>query len=557
MHLPRSRSPVVALLSALAGTPALAGAQSPPEADRDSLARAQLIGDWVGWAYLDEGGDLPLRVRIDAHTEGLRVRFDELVLRAYDLPAELSWDPPRLLITRERPTGTRITLDGALDAGTVRGRFRWGGVEGDFDLSRSPEPIARNPPERFDDLTGTYRLSAERSLVVTARPWGELLATDLGTGRFATLFPVDADVFFVGSALYVPAPVHARVRFQRNDDGEVVSVAWDEVDGASLSGSRSALVAEDVAFSSDGVRLVGTLMKPEGPGPFPAAVVLPGSNWTDREAGRRDAEILASFGMATFIYDKRGNGESGGEPTVAFDQTARDAARAVAEVADRQDVLSDQVGLAGRSRGGWFAPLAATLAPEAAFVVLFVPPAVSPAAQETTRRLNLLLERGSSDAEVDAARAMLEAAWRYAATGQGWDAFAAARELAVGAGLPEEIFEPADSADAGWEWTRLNMAYDPIPALESLDAPLLALFGEEDRNVVVSENLPAMREALQRGGHPDFELFVVPGADHGLREVVGGADLPPHRRVGFGAAGWPKVVSWLRERFDLVETGPR
>lgn len=539
-------SRILALL-ALVLTPAYAAATGGPPPDRTDI-----LGDWVGWAYLDEGGDLPLRLRIYRDADGLRVRFDELVSKRYDLPAELSWEPPRLVVTRQR-SGSRITLRGTLERGTIRGRFDWSGHEGDFQLSRSPEPIARIPPENFGGLAGIYRLSPDRSLVVTSRFWGELLVTDLGTGRYATLFPSDTDSFFVGSAMYVPAPVHARVRFRRDDEGEVVSVEWSEVDGAALSGPRSAVVEEDVAFESDGHRLAGTLLRPEGPGPFPAAVVLPGSNWTDREAGRRDAEILVSFGMAALIYDKRGNGESEGEPTVPFRQTARDAAAALARVARMEHVRADQVGLTGRSRGGWFAPLAATVAPRCAFVVLFVPPAVSPAAQETTRRLNLLRDRGFDDEQLDLARSMLEGAWRYAATGEGWDEYAAARQRAARAGLPEEVFEPAQADDPEWEWTRLNMDYDPIPTLERLDAPLLALFGEEDRNVVVEENLPAMREALERGGHPDFDLFVVPGANHGLRVVSAGGDLPLHRQVGFGSAGWPEVARWLGQRVDLVE----
>lgn len=523
----------------------------------DPVADDALLGDWAGWAYLDEGGDLPLRLRIGRNAEGLHVRFDEMVSRRYDLPARLSWEPPGLVVTRERPSGSRIVLEGTLEDGTIRGRLDWTGYAGDFDLSRAPEPVARIPPEAFADLTGIYRLSPERSLVVTSRFWGELLVTDLATGRYATLFPTDADAFFVGSAMYLPAPIHARVRFERDDDGLPISVGWSEVDGSTVSGPRSEIVEEEVTFESDGTRLLGTLLRPEGPGPFPAAVVLPGSNWSDRSAGRRDAEILVSYGMAAFVYDKRGNGASGGESTVAFRQTARDAAAALARVADMEGILPDQVGFTGRSRGGWIAPLAATMSPRSAFLVLFVPPAVSPAAQETTRRLNLLREREFTNEQVDLAHSMLEAAWRYAATGQAWTDYAGLRERALGAGLPEEIFEPADSADAEWTWTRLNMGYDPLPALEALEVPLLALFGERDRNVVVDENLPRMREALERGGHPDFELSVVPGANHGLRDVASGADLPPHRLVGFGSAGWPRVARWLSERVDLVGPGPR
>lgn len=546
--IPRTRLFPTLLLLVLFLAALAAVAEAPPPGQ-------ELLGDWVGWAYLDEGGDLPLRLRITRDRVGLDVRFDELVSRGYDLPAELTWNPPRLVVRRTRPDGSRIVLEAEVEGAAMHGRLDWSGHVGDAELSLSPLAIARVPPERFADLTGTYRLAPERSLVVTARFWGELVVTDLATGRYATLFPADRDAFFVGGALYVPAPIHAHLRFLRDDEGEAVAVEWREDDGGVLSGSRVSFREEEVEVESDGVRLAGTLVRPDRPGPLPAAVVVPGSNWTDREAGRRDAEILASFGMATLIYDKRGHGASGGEATVAFRQTARDAAAAVAFLAGRSDVRGDQVGLVGRSRGGWIAPLAATLAPDAAFLVLFVPPAVSPAAQETTRRLNLLEDEEAGAEELALAREMLEAAWRFAASGEGWDAYAEARERAAAAGLPDEIFEPAAPDDPEWRWTRLNMAYDPLPALESLSMPVLALFGEGDRNVVVADNLPAMRAALERGGHRDFELFVVPGADHGLRVVDEERDLPPHRRVGFGSSGWPRVARWLGQRLDLAAPG--
>jgi hypothetical protein len=513
-----------------------------------------LLGDWVGWAYLDSGGDLPLRLRIDTDAEGPRVRFDELVARRYDLPATLSWSPPRLVVERLRPDGSRILLEGNFDGGSVRGRFDWLGHHGDFELIQATEAISRVPPEGFADLVGTYRLSSDRSLVIGSRFWGELLLTDLATGRYATLFPIDTDSFFVGNALYVPDPAHAQLRFLRDQDGRAVAVEWREREGEILEGARTAFAEEDLTFESDGARLTGTLIRPEGTRSLPAAVVLGGSDWTDREGTRRDAEILASFGMATLIYDQRGHGASEGDEIVSFQQTARDAAAAMARLADREDVLPDQVGVTGRSRGGWIAPLAATLAPRAAFVLLFVPPAVSPADQETTRRLNLLTGDGASEGALRIARTMLENAWRYAASGDGWDAYAVARHEAEEAGLPEEVFEPGSPDDPEWEWTRLNMQYDPIPTLASLDVPLLALFGEKDENVVVSDNLPPMRAALERAGNRDFELFVVPGADHGLR-LTPDPNLPPHRRVGFGSSGWPKVARWLRQRVDLGGSG--
>lgn len=560
----RSRPLVLPLLLALSLPACLALANPSIASASEEPALSALRGDWAGWAYLDEGGDLPLRLRLENGPQGLVARFDELVTRRYDLPIQaVEWRPPELFLERRRPDGTTSRLKGELRGGALRGRLDWAGYAGDFDLTRSPERLSRIAPERYEDVEGAYRLrrpgsDEARTVVVGSRFWGELLVTDLATGRFGTLFPVDRDRFFVGAAMYVPAPIHARVSFVRDDEGDVVAMNWrEEASEAVLSGERIAFVEEEVTFvADDGATLAGTLIRPNVPGPLPAAVILGGSNWRERGSVRHDASVLAAFGMATLIYDKRGYGDSGGEAVVPFERTAADAVAAVEYLRGRSAVLPGQVGLTGRSRGGWFAPLAASRSEAVAFLVLFVPPAVSPAEQETTRRLNLLRglvqEEGKPDALLDVAAEALREGWRFGATGEDWESYAAARRRAVVEGVPEDLLEAAEPDSEEWTWVRLNMAYDPVPALERVRAPVLALFGGADPNVVPADNLPPMRAALDRAGNPDVELVVVPDADHGLRvRSPGTEELPPHRQVGYGTRGWPRVERWLGERLDL------
>lgn len=543
--LPRLSILVASTVAALC-IATLSVATEPPDA-----AFELPVGDWAGWAYFDEGFDMPLRVRIECSHEGLTARFDELVNRRYDLPVErVEWTPPTLLLERKRPDGSLISLEGELEGGVLRGRLEWTGHAAEFDLSLSDRSISRTPPSAFDDLPGSYRLEDGGHVVVSSRFWGELLFTRVDTGRFGTLFPVDTDLFFAGSAMYVPSPVHADIRFLRDDERKVTGIEWSE--GAKLlRGEKTDIVEEEIEFESDGTRLHGTILRPARSPPLPGVVVLGGSNWTDRETNRRDASILASFGLVTLIYDKRGFGESGGIAVVSFRQTAGDAAAAVRFLAKRPDVIDRQTGLSGRSRSGWIAPLAASLEPDVDFLLLFVPPAVSPAVQETTRRVNELQDAGASPEVVSLVRAMLDQAWVWAETGEGWERYARLRAESVAAGVPEEVLESADRDDPGWEWTRLNMGYDPVPVLETVRVPLLALFGEKDRNVVPQDNLPRMHEALKKAGNVDVRLLVIPDANHGLRMVEEGESPLPHRQIGFGPSGWPEVETWLRSHVDL------
>jgi dienelactone hydrolase len=537
--------------------PGLPGAASPAAAGGPVPApHSPPTGDWIGWAYLDAGGDLPLRIRIEpaAGPSALpSARFDEMVSRCYDLPAVVeAWNADGVVLVRRQPGGGEIRLEGRFQDGSLRGRLQWLGHEGNFELMPATESISRTPPETFADAEGTYRLEDGRTLVISKRFWGELLVSELGSGRVATLIPTDTDEFMMGSALYVPTPAHARLRFVRDEDGRVTELGYQETGRPeAVTGARLAFREEEIDFTSDGIRLAGTLLRPDVHGRLPAVVLLGGAYWDTRGSVRAEAALMASFGLAVLIYDKRGFGESEGEQTVSFQQTARDAAAAVRALAERSDVMPDQIGLSGRSRSAWFAPLAAFLSERAAFLVLFVPPAVSPARQETASRLHGLAEEGVAGSALEAARLALESGWEWAATGEGWPRHAAARAAAVAAGVPEDVLEAADPEDPAWEWVKLNMSYDPLPVLEQIRCPVLALFGGVDRTVDPEMNLPLLRSALQRAGNSDVTLLVLPDADHGLRRIPAGErPLPPHRQTGAGGRGWPEVERWLAERLS-------
>jgi hypothetical protein len=73
--------------------------------------------------------------------------------------------------------------------------------------------------------------------------------------------------------------------------------------------------------AEDGVSLVGTLVRPEVKRPWQAALLLNGSGPLDRDSNMPGqalhvadavAAALAEAGVASFRFDKRGVGESGG-----------------------------------------------------------------------------------------------------------------------------------------------------------------------------------------------------------------------------------------------------
>lgn len=116
--------------------------------------------------------------------------------------------------------------------------------------------------------------------------------------------------------------------------------------------------------------------------------------------------LLPRRGIATFVYDRRGEGASGGKAGASLTVLADDARAAVGMVSKLHLVDPRRIGLWGLSQGGWIAPMAAADNEEVAFLVAVSASGVSPAEQMTFATANLLREKGFAEEEVERATAL-------------------------------------------------------------------------------------------------------------------------------------------------------
>jgi uncharacterized protein len=113
---------------------------------------------------------------------------------------------------------------------------------------------------------------------------------------------------------------------------------------------------ERVWFYSGTDRVAGILRRPEGlAGPLPTIVQGPG--WLQLKEAKRNRpyhEALTAAGYAVLVFDYRGFGESGGDPTVLLpERQVEDLTNAVTYLTTRDDVDVDAIGAFGSgSLGG-------------------------------------------------------------------------------------------------------------------------------------------------------------------------------------------------------------
>ncbi|HZD38408.1 MAG TPA: alpha/beta hydrolase [Actinomycetes bacterium] len=297
----------------------------------------------------------------------------------------------------------------------------------------------------------------------------------------------------------------------------------------------------DVTFDNRGTRLAGTFRAPAGGRPHAAVAFVDGSGPAERDGWDAEAEALAGAGFASLAWDKPGCGDSVGDwREQSFQDRAREALAAVACLRRQPGVDPGRVVLLGGSQGGWIGPLAASMSPEVAAVISLSGPGVTPYEQEAYRVEHVLRDRGADQAQVAEALAFFH--HRAARLLRGDDPRAVLDDQLR---HKDALWYPVlgdDGTVEDLEFGARIYGYDPVPALERVTCPVLAIWGERDLYVPVAASLERFRAALDRAGNTAYRLEVIPDADHGLRlPATGGAERGP--RV---PDLMERVITWLR-----------
>jgi pimeloyl-ACP methyl ester carboxylesterase len=212
-------------------------------------------------------------------------------------------------------------------------------------------------------------------------------------------------------------------------------------------------------------------------------------------------ETLPPIGVGVATFDRRGDGESDGEPTRGrFEAQARDALAVAAALG------VERAGLWGFSQGGWVAPLAATLTGDVAFVITIAATGVTPAEQMVYANRRALELAGYGPEVVERAVALRLAleAWVHD-DGPPPELAAAADEP----WFPLTYLPPSTFDDEAKRFWIAEMDFDPRPVFAAVRVPVLAFYGERDSVSPVGPSVAAWPQE-------QATVIVVPGAEHDL-----------------------------------------
>ena len=290
----------------------------------------------------------------------------------------------------------------------------------------------------------------------------------------------------------------------------------------------------EVSWTLDGIEMFGTMVLPDGDGPFPSVVLVAGSGPTDRDwnsplmpgtngSGRLLAEVLAARGYASIRYDKRASGPHVIENLPRLVGTFSMASH-LAELAAAVDVLVAEprvdparvVGL-GNSEGCLHVLHYATSAQPVPFagVVLTGPPGRSVGA---VLDMQLAAQLGAVPGGAESLRLVRAATGRFAAGGA----------MDPDPAIPDGVANVLRSFDspANLQFARELWTASAAEDLAGIGIPTLVLIGEKDLQIDATADGGPLQDVA--GGNPDVSFVFPPEANHVLkREPRPRAEIVP------------------------------
>jgi uncharacterized protein len=281
--------------------------------------------------------------------------------------------------------------------------------------------------------------------------------------------------------------------------------------------------------------------------PLPGVVLVDGSGegaaddwgeWPDRFLG---------CGAVVLTHDKPGCGGSPGEwLTQTFLDRANESLAALRVLRAHAAVAGQPVGLLGFSQGGWVSLLAASLDPTLVdFVISISGPGVGTAEQERYRIERELRTRGITGDDMVEALAWIDERGRRLVAGESPDAVLADQERHAERTWYAGATQYFDNEPALGFLAR-NLDFDPVPVLEQIHCPVLALHGAADTMVPVAASVAAYAKHLPTLSGDPHGIASFPGADHGLFTADPDPEVPRTDQLAPGFL--PMLAAFLGER---------
>lgn len=249
------------------------------------------------------------------------------------------------------------------------------------------------------------------------------------------------------------------------------------------------LTYEQIRFdnTAQGLRLAGMLFVPKGEPPFPAVVIIHGSDPSHRAHSwyLSYARYLQANGIVVLLPNKRGSESSGGDwRTASVEDLATDTQSAISYLRMERPQLVRSIGILGNSQGDIIASIVAAESSDLGFAINVVGGAVSMYDQLVYEENYNLRQMGFLP---------------------GFSNAIAYLTTFVNLNIVNRDF-----------WAAIGN-FDPLPYWRKVEVPTLVILGEQDTNVPSARS----RDRLNALDKENIGVVVFEGSGHDLEAPAG------------------------------------
>jgi pimeloyl-ACP methyl ester carboxylesterase len=324
--------------------------------------------------------------------------------------------------------------------------------------------------------------------------------------------------------------------FKKNADGSIIT--------------DSTFTVEKIKIPSEGLQITGWLYLPLSEKKCPLVILTNGGG--DGSRGTKSfsdfmAPVLAHCGIAAFVHDKRGTGESEGDyVNTTYNDYITDAGNCAIVLSGHIRINPDLIGVMGASEGGRIAVIAASRFPVIKFVVSQAGTVVTTVEDRLYAQLNGMIDGGlMNDSICSLVRPLWEKSFKA------WESNNPAEHEKVN----KEILEWRKKYDRNvlpytnhemdsipdfrvilptWK----SMPNDYLTELGNFNKKWLAIFGEVDRVVPTEASIKNIKHYMSLSGNTDYNIAILPNCGHAP------VDVGTKQMVNFHYL----IINWLKEK---------
>lgn len=323
--------------------------------------------------------------------------------------------------------------------------------------------------------------------------------------------------------------------------------------------------SEDVTFKNNkaNVTLAGTLTLPKKEGNFPAVILITGSGPQNRDEevfGHKPFLVISDYltrnGIAVLRYDDRGVAQSTGDfKKATTTDFASDVESAISYLKTRKEINVKKIGLIGHSEGGIIAPMIAAKSKDVDFIVLLAGSGLQGAQLMLLQKEKIEQAMHIDEKEIAKGQKIFNGAYDIILhsdvadpdlknkistyLNQNLDSGATEEQISA---ITNQIVTP---------WMINFLKYNPVPTLEKVRCPVLAIDGEKDLQVPPKENLTAIKTALEKGGNKNVTTKLFPNLNHLFQDCKTG--LPTEYaeiEETFSPVALDEITNWIKKQVD-------